>query len=124
MHTCFLASFEKMSNKNKNKIGTVYSTKPDFEYEYEKVDEEIITLLPNEQKLRITFETKGRGGKQATIITGFVGQEEDAQTLAKSLKVYCGIGGSSKDNEILLQGDQRVKAKEYLLKMEYTVIGK
>ncbi len=109
-----------MSKKNKNdKHGFVYSTDPNFRFE----DEESAaaqTLEPKQQKLRIRLETKHRGGKAVTLLTGFVGTDDDLQTLGKSLKNYCGTGGSAKDGEIIIQGDQREKVLQWLLKAGYT----
>lgn len=99
--------------KSKNREGVVYSTDPDFEYQ-ENVPEEPETLAPNQQNLRIQLDKKARAGKQVTLITGFVGKDEDLTDLAKSLKTLCGVGGSAKDGEIILQGDFRQKVGTYL----------
>lgn len=108
-----------MSKKNKNdKHGFVYSTDPNFQYEPEDIDNPD-TLSPAQQKLRIRLETKHRGGKAATIIAGFIGKEDDMEVLGKKLKNYCGTGGSVKDGEIIIQGDQREKVKQWLLKEGY-----
>ena len=108
-----------MSKKNKgDKHGFVFSTDPNFQYEPEdEVDKE--TLAPAEQKLRIRLETKHRGGKAATIIAGFIGKEDEMELLGKKLKNYCGTGGSVKEGEIIIQGDQRDKVKQWLLKEGY-----
>ena len=68
------------------------------------------------QKIRISFETKHRGGKGVTVITGFVGKHEDLEALGKQLRNHCGTGGSVKEGQILIQGDQREKVKQFLLK--------
>lgn len=108
-----------MSKKNKSdRHGFVFSTDPNFRYEPEN-DEEQVTPLPAEQKLRIRLETKHRGGKAATIIAGFIGKEEDLESLGKQLKNYCGTGGSVKEGEIIIQGDQREKVKAWLIKSGY-----
>lgn len=108
-----------MSKKNKNdKHGFVYSTDPNFQYEPEDIDKPD-NLSPAQQKLRIRLETKHRGGKAATIIAGFIGKEDDMEVLGKKLKNYCGTGGSVKDGEIIIQGDQREKVKQWLLKEGY-----
>jgi translation initiation factor 1 len=108
-----------MSKKNKNdKHGFVYSTDPNFRFEEDtqKMQE---TLSPKEQKLRIRLETKHRGGKTVTLIEGFIGKEEDLEELGKKLKNFCGTGGSAKDREIIIQGDQRDKVLQWLLKNGY-----
>lgn len=108
-----------MSKKDKNdKHGFVYSTDPNFKYEPENTGDQD-TLKPEQQKLRIRLETKHRGGKAATIIAGFIGKEEDMESLGKQLKNYCGTGGSVKEGEIIIQGDQREKVKQWLLKNNY-----
>ena len=108
-----------MSKKNKNdKHGFVYSTDPNFRFE-EQPDELRETLIPKEQKLKIRLETKHRGGKTVTLIEGFVGIEEDLEDLGKKLKNFCGTGGSAKEGEIIIQGDQREKVLQRLLKTGY-----
>jgi translation initiation factor 1 len=108
-----------MSKKNKpDSRGFVYSTDPDFSFEQEKLNEEI--LLPAQQKLRIRLDTKNRGGKAVTLIEGFVGKENDLEDLGKKLKNFCGTGGSAKDGEIIIQGDQREKVIQWLIKNGYT----
>jgi translation initiation factor 1 len=109
-----------MSKKNKgDKHGFVYSTNPDFRFQPED-ETQTNTLPPAQQKLRIRLETKHRGGKVATLITGFIGTEEGLEDLGKKLKNTCGTGGSVKDNEIIIQGDQRNKVLQWLLKNGYT----
>jgi translation initiation factor 1 len=109
-----------MSKKNSNRIGVVYSTNPDFEYEeIEELEEE--TLPNNQQKLYVQLDKKQRAGKQVTLVTGFVGRREDLERLGKELKNKCGVGGSVKDNEILLQGDFRQKVIDYLIQKDYKV---
>lgn len=109
-----------MSKKNSNRIGVVYSTNPDFDYEeIEELEEE--TLPNNQQKLYVQLDKKQRAGKQVTLITGFVGRSEDLEKLGKELKNKCGVGGSVKDNEILLQGDFRQKVIDYLMQKDYKV---
>jgi len=108
-----------MSKKNKlDKHGFVYSTNPNFKFE--EIDETIETLAPQLQKLRIWLDTKQRAGKTVTLITGFVGSTLDLEILAKQLKNICGTGGNAKDNEIIIQGDQREKVLQWLLKNNYT----
>ena len=109
-----------MSKKNSNRIGVFYSTNPDFEYEeIEELEEE--TLPNNQQKLYVQLDKKQRAGKQVTLVTGFVGRREDLERLGKELKNKCGVGGSVKDNEILLQGDFRQKVIDYLMQKDYKV---
>jgi translation initiation factor 1 len=96
----------------------VFSTNPNFKLEEDEQPQQ--TLAPNVQKLRIQLETKHRGGKAATIVFGFIGSEADMQDLGKKLKTFCGTGGSVKDGEIIIQGDQREKVLQWLLKNGYT----
>lgn len=98
----------------KNKVGVVYSTNPDFQYEYDDDEIQVDTLPPAQQKLRVQLDKKQRGGKQVTLVTGFVGTDEDLQALGKQLKAKCGVGGSAKDGEILIQGDFRPHVVELL----------
>jgi translation initiation factor 1 len=108
-----------MGKKDKNdKRGFVYSTNPDFKFEEEEQESQE-TLLPKEQRLRIRFETKLRGGKTVTLVQDFIGKEEDLEELGKKLKNYCGTGGSVKDGEIIIQGDQRDKVLQWLIKNGY-----
>jgi len=108
-----------MSKKNKSdKHGFVYSTDPNFDFEHED-GPAAETFPPQQQKLKIKLETKHRGGKAVTLIEGFVGTDEDLQTLGKALKNFCGTGGSAKDNEIIVQGDQRDKVLQWLQKNGY-----
>ena len=112
-----------MKNK-KNSSGIIYSTNPDFKIEEEEEQNDIVTLLPSEQKLKIRLETKHRAGKTVTMIEGFIGKEADREELVKKLKNFCGTGGSAKDNEMLVQGDQREKVIQWLLKNGYTQVKK
>ncbi len=108
-----------MSKKNKsNQRGFVYSTDPNFRFEEEQrsIAE---TLMPAQQKLRVRLETKHRGGKAVTLVTGFVGKDEDLETLGKALKNFCGTGGSVKHSEGIIQGDQQDKVLQWLLKNGY-----
>lgn len=109
-----------MSKKNKpDTHGFVYSTDPNFGFQPDDNDAQE-TLVPAQQKLRIRLETKHRGGKTVTLITGFIGTAEDLETLGKALKNFCGTGGSAKDGEIIIQGDQREKVLQWLQKNGYT----
>ncbi len=102
-----------MSKKNKPDLkGFVYSTDPDFSFEEERSAKE--TLPPPQQKLRIRLDTKHRAGKAVTLIEGFSGKEEDLEALGKKLKSFCGTGGSARDTEIIVQGDQRDKVLQWL----------
>lgn len=107
-----------MGKKNKSdKHGFVYSTDPNFHFEQE--DSDIVTLPPAQQKLKIKLDTKQRAGKAVTLIEGFIGKDEDLQDLGKKLKTICGTGGSAKEGEIIIQGDQREKVLQWLKKNGY-----
>lgn len=106
-------------NDWKDRLNIVYSTNPDFKYENAE-EEETETLPLNQQKLRISIEKKGRGGKTVTLIKGFIGNDEDLKELAKILKTKCGVGGSVKDKEIIIQGDFKQRIIELLKTEGYT----
>jgi len=108
-----------MSKKNKQLINVVYSTNPNFNYESESEDEHE-TLPKNQQKLYISIDRKQRGGKDVTLVEGFVGTEDDLKELGKTLKIKCGVGGSVKDGEIIVQGAMRDKIYDLLIKDGYT----
>lgn len=103
----------------KHRVNVVYSTNPDFNYNYEQ-EQEQATPPPDKQNLRVWLETKHRGGKAATLVTGFVGTIADLETLGKLLKTKCGVGGSVKDGEIIIQGDHKLRVAELLKSMGYT----
>ncbi len=108
-----------MSKKKKNNSGNggmVYSTNPNYSYDDHEEEE---TLSPSEQLLHVHRETKGRGGKAVVIVKGFQGSDSDLSDLTKRLKATCGTGGSAKDGEIIIQGDQREKVMAYLDKEGY-----
>ena len=107
-----------MSKKEKNRVGVVYSTNPDFQYEMDQ-GEQVETLVPSKQELRIHLDRKQRKGQEVTLITGFVGQMADCEALGKILKQKCGVGGAVKENEIILQGDHRTKVLAFLLVADY-----
>lgn len=98
--------------------GIVYSTNPDYEYQSD-APSEVETLPPAKQNLRVQLDKKARGGKQVTLVTGFVGTETDLADLGKRLKTLCGSGGSAKDAEILVQGDFREKVTAWLTQQGY-----
>ena len=105
-----------MAKKSKNKrINVVYSTNPDFDYQEDDSVEEVLPM--DEQKLYIQLDRKNRKGKTATVITGFVGSDDDANDLSKKLKQYCGVGGGYKNGELFVQGDHKKKVGDYLIKL-------
>jgi len=104
--------------KLKSLGGLVYSTDPNFKME-EAHNPDAETLQPAQQKLKIRLDKKQRAGKAVTLIEGFVGKETDMEELGKKLKSFCGTGGSVKDGEILVQGDNRDKVLQWLLKNNY-----
>ena len=107
-----------MSKKTRtDNNGFVYSTDPNFSFDHSTEAEE--TLEPSKQQLKIRLDTKHRAGKAVTLITGFIGKNEDLEDLGKKLKSFCGTGGSAKDAEIIVQGDQRDKVLQWLTKNNY-----
>lgn len=102
----------------KDRLGVVYSTNPDYKYET-VAEEEVETLPAAQQKLIVSIDRRARAGKQVTLVSGFVGKEEDLAALAKTLKTKCGVGGSAKDGEILIQGDWRDRVTDLLKSMGY-----
>lgn len=109
-----------MANKKKEKVNIVYSTNPDFQFQFDE-EEEIQTLPKAQQKLYVSIDRKQRAGKEVTLIEGFVGTDEDLKELGKMLKSKCGVGGTAKDNEILIQGNFKEKIFDLLLKEGYSV---
>ncbi len=107
-----------MSKKINSLSGLVYSTDPNFKIEEDENLEEQ-TILPAEQKIKIRLDKKHRGGKMVTLIENFTGKNADKEELGKKLKTVCGTGGSVKDGEILVQGDNRDKVLQWLLKNGY-----
>ena len=107
------------NNDWKDRLNVVYSTNPDFQYESIE-EEEMETLPKNQQKLRVSIEKKGRGGKTVTLIRGFIGTEDDLKELGKLMKTKSGVGGSVKDEEIIIQGDFKQRIIELLKAEGYT----
>lgn len=105
-------------NDWKKRLGVVYSTNPDFQYETAAAAEPE-TLEPARQRLIVRLDRSGRAGKQVTLVQGFVGSQEDLAELGRALKVKCGVGGTAKDGEITIQGDLRDKVTKLLLDMGY-----
>ena len=105
-------------NDWKKRLGVVFSTNPDFAYQEEE-DQEPETLDPSKQNLIVSIDRKGRGGKQVTLVTGFVGKADDLAEVGRALKVKCGVGGSAKDGEITIQGDFRDRVVTLLKEMGY-----
>ncbi|MDZ4793566.1 MAG: translation initiation factor [Bacteroidota bacterium] len=107
-----------MNKKSKPDIrGFVYSTNPNFSFEEEQSIAE--TVSPAQQKLKVRLDAKHRAGKVVTLVNGFVGKVEDVEDLGKKIKSFCGTGGSAKDGEIIVQGDQREKVLQWLIKNGY-----
>ncbi len=102
----------------KQRLGMVYSTNPDFEYTTQE-PEQAETLPPSQQNLRVWLDRKQRGGKQVTLVKGFVGSDDDLAELGRMLKSRCGVGGSAKDGEIIIQGDHRDRVIELLVAAGY-----
>jgi len=117
----FISIVAIVMTKNKKKIftGIVYSTDSNFDYVEENVAEQSDTLPPEKQALRVSLDKKQRAGKAVTLVTGFIGSEEDLIQLGKNLKQKCGVGGSVKDRIILLQGDFRKRVIELLIAEGY-----
>lgn len=112
-------SAAKTEIDKKKRVGVVYSTNPDYEYEDDESHEDT-TLHKNQQKLRLSMERAGRGGKTVTLVRGFVGTDTDLNALCKLLKQKYGVGGSAKDGEIIIQGDHRQRLVEILKTNGYT----
>ncbi len=103
----------------KSREGVVYSTATNFEYKYDAEQEGAETLTPQKQNLKVLLDKKQRGGKKVTLVEGFVGSEDDLKELGRQLKTKCGVGGTVKDGEILIQGDFRDKILDLLMKSGY-----
>jgi translation initiation factor 1 len=104
----------------KNAIGVVYSTNPDYQYQYDD-EPEAETLAPAKQRLRVSLDRHHRGGKTVTLVTGFIGTDGDLQALGKTLKSRCGVGGAAKDGEIIIQGDHLDNVRQLLAADGYNV---
>ncbi|HXB06663.1 MAG TPA: hypothetical protein VNW04_06100 [Puia sp.] len=107
-----------MSKKKSNSNGIVYSTDPEFRMEEENTPQE--SLPPRQQKLKVRLDTRQRAGKAVTLVEGFIGPAEELDGLGRQLKTHCGTGGSVKDGEILIQGDQRDKIAQWLIAKGFT----
>ncbi len=105
-------------NDWKKRLDIVYSTNPDYHYQGDETEEQA-TIAKEKQLLRVSLDKRNRKGKAVTLITGFVGTTEDLETLAKMLKTKCGVGGSAKDGDIIVQGDHRQKVVDILQKEGY-----
>ena len=114
---CQNLSMSKKFKSDSN--GFIFSKDPNFQFQPEQ-EEEPETLTSNQQMLRILLDKKQRAGKSVTLITGFIGKTDDLEKLGKQLKNFCGTGGSVKDGEVIIQGDQREKVLQWLLKNDYT----
>jgi len=114
----FVRKLASMSNDWKKRLGTVYSTNPDFQYNQEG-DESVESVPPQQQDLRVMLDRKKRKGKVVTLVTGFQGPDDELQDLGKLLKTKCGAGGTAKDGEIMVQGDFREKVIDILLNQGY-----
>lgn len=111
----------KMQNQRKNREGIVYSTSPEFNYQLSPDDSIQETLPPSKQNLKVMLDKKQRAGKVVTLISGFIGKEDDLTELGKRLKTKFGVGGSARDGEILLQGDFRDRTMALLIAEGYKV---
>lgn len=111
---------QRMDNDWKKRLGVVYSTNEDFNYDQRDKEEEE-TLSPARQKLIVSLDKKNRKGKAVTLVEGFTGKEEDLRALGKLLKSGCGVGGTVKEGDILLQGDHRTQVVAMLEKEGYKV---
>lgn len=107
-------------NDWKSRLGMVYSTNPDYVFNTADDEEEAATLPPQQQRLRVQLDRRNRGGKVVTLVSGFVGTEEDLKALGKMLKTRCGVGGAVKDGVAIVQGDRREQIVELLRKEGYS----
>ena len=107
------------NKKSRNAVGVVYSTNPDYQYQYDDSDEQLETLPPAKQRLHVRMERSGRGGKTVTVVDNFVGSDDDLQSLGRTLKTKCGVGGTAKDGQIIIQGDFRERIATLLKELGY-----
>lgn len=107
-------------NDWKSRLGVVYSTDPDYQFRSETDSEPVETLSRECQKLRVRIERSGRGGKVVTLVTGFVGTDDDLKALGKLLKTRCGVGGTAKDGEVIVQGERKEQVVALLRSEGYT----
>jgi translation initiation factor 1 len=114
-----LSNIHMKKNDWKERLNVVYSTNPDFNYQTDE-EPEADTLPRQQQRLRVSIEKKGRGGKTVTMVTGFVGSEDDLKELGRMLKSKCGVGGSAKDGEVLIQGECKQRVIDLLKAEGYT----
>ncbi|KAA6348151.1 hypothetical protein EZS27_004425 [termite gut metagenome] len=106
-------------NDWKERLNVVYSTDPGFNYETETGSADTVAVAPGKQSLRVELDRRKRGGKTVTLVTGFIGSENDLKALGKLLKAKCGVGGAVKDGEIIIQGDVKQRVWELLRKEGY-----
>lgn len=107
-------------NNWKDRLNVVYSTNPDFQYQQEEQSQQE-TLPPQKQNLVVAIERKNRGGKTVTLVKGFIGNEDDLADLGKKIKTKCGVGGSAKDGEIIIQGEFKTRIADLLKEWGYRV---
>lgn len=110
-----------MGKNKKNRVNVVYSTNPDFQFDHDEEEFEDETLDPRDQLLYVSIDRKQRGGKEVTLVEGFVGAEDDLKELGKYLKAKCGVGGTAKDGEIIVQGKFKDKVAQLLEEKGYKV---
>ena len=110
----------KKNTSNNSSGGLVYSTNPDFALPKDDLEEEVTSPV-SLQKIKIRLDTRNRAGKAVTLVSGFTGKNKDRETLGKNLKGFCGTGGSVKDGDILIQGDNRDRILQWLIKNGYTL---
>jgi translation initiation factor 1 len=117
---CFLNSTFMKDNNWKDRLSVVYSTNPDYQYQHNEESEKE-TLPPQKQNLIVAIERKNRGGKTVTLVKGFIGSEVDLSELGKKIKTKCGVGGSAKEGEIIIQGEFKTRIADLLKEWGYRV---